>query len=872
MLNHYRLRGLLGAGGMGEVYEAEDTRLRRNVAIKILPGEAAGREERARFEREARALAAINHPNIVTIHSVEESAGTHFLAMELIDGERLDQLISPGGIPLAALLEHAIPLVDAVSAAHERGVVHRDLKPANVMITKNGVVKVLDFGLARPGALAPGAAPGLSETPTASAPLTGEGRILGTVAYMSPEQAEGKPVDHRSDIFSLGVLLYEMATGGRPFRGQTNLAILSAILKDPPRPLSEVKPGLPRDLDRVVRHCLAKDPERRLQSAKDLRNELQELAAAAREAPARARPAAWTLATAGVALVAAAAYIGMSLRKPSAPAAPTFTRLTAEPGLESWPSLSPDGSWVVYASNASGQLDIFLRGVGGEAAVNLTKDSPLSDTTPAFSPDGRSIAFRSSRDGGGIFVMGRLGESVRRLTQGGFDPTWTADGRDVVYGSQSGGDPHARFAPGELLAVNVASGDRRRISEADAVQPRVSPNGKLVAYWGLPLQPSGKAFAGADRDVWVRPFAGGTPVRVTGGESTDWNPTWSADGRSLYFSSDRSGSMNLWRIAIDPATGRPLGEAQPMTTPALWAGYMSVSADATVAYAAYDFSTAVRAVPFDPVKAAVAGPAAEVIAGRRAWTQPDVSPDGRLLALRSYRAQEDIYVVGTDGAGLRALTNDPASDRLPRWSADGRSILFYSTRGGGEYQFWEIHPDGSGLRQLTKVELNLNYPVPSPDGRWVGGSSPNTGAQYIFDARDLSKPPQRLPPLPEGTGAVYLNDWSPDGDRIAGHVSPEGGAAGAVWLYYLEQRRWERVGEGRYPRWLPDARRLVALNRERVVLLDVVSKQSRELYAEPSRAIVGAALSRDGRRLYIMSAISEADLWLMRFGPQKVRP
>jgi non-specific serine/threonine protein kinase len=289
-LAHYKIVASLGKGGMGEVYVAEDTRLHRRIALKVLPEEmAADPERRARFEREARAVAALNHPNIVTIHSVEEADGVHFITMELVEGRTLSEMLPRDGFPLGDLLGRAIPLADAVSSAHQKGITHRDLKPDNVMVDGEGRLKVLDFGLAKLHDRS-GSDDGLTEAPTATLE-TGEGKILGTVAYMSPEQAEGKVVDSRSDIFSLGTILYEMATGERPFRGDTSMSTISSILKDEPTAVSEINRSLPRHLGRIIRRCLAKDPNRRYQTALDLRNELEELKA---EVDSGAAPSATT--------------------------------------------------------------------------------------------------------------------------------------------------------------------------------------------------------------------------------------------------------------------------------------------------------------------------------------------------------------------------------------------------------------------------------------------------------------------------------------------------------------------------------------------------------------------------------------------------
>ena len=273
-LSHYRIVKKIASGGMGSVYVAEDTKLSRQVALKALPAEMAQNEERrSRFEREAKAVAALNHPNIVMVHSVEEVEGVHFITMELVRGKTLSELLPKHGLSLSKFFGIAVPLTDAVAAAHQSGITHRDLKPDNVMLSEEGRVKVLDFGLAKPQQ---GFVSGGSGSEVATEHMTREGGILGTLHYMSPEQAEGKSVDHRSDIFSLGIIFYEMLTGHRPFAGETPASIISSIIKDTPLSVTELKPSIPRDLAKIIKRCLAKDPERRYQNSKDVRNELEE--------------------------------------------------------------------------------------------------------------------------------------------------------------------------------------------------------------------------------------------------------------------------------------------------------------------------------------------------------------------------------------------------------------------------------------------------------------------------------------------------------------------------------------------------------------------------------------------------------------------
>ena len=279
-LARYKIVGKLGEGGMGVVYRAEDTELHREVSLKLLPPEMAEDPNRLeRFRREARAVAALNHPNIVTIHSIESVDSTHFLTMELVEGDSLDQVLPPGGLPLSKVFDIAIPLADALSTAHERGIIHRDLKPANIMISEEGWIKVLDFGLAKLVESSDGAGSGgaLTNLPTQGQSLTGIGTVMGTAPYMSPEQLEGAQVDHRADVFALGIVMYEMATGRRPFSGDSSAALVSSILRDSPPTVTEINEGLPRHLARIIQHCLEKDPEARYQSAKDVRNELKSL-------------------------------------------------------------------------------------------------------------------------------------------------------------------------------------------------------------------------------------------------------------------------------------------------------------------------------------------------------------------------------------------------------------------------------------------------------------------------------------------------------------------------------------------------------------------------------------------------------------------
>ena len=411
---HYRITAKLGEGGMGAVYRAKDTKLGRDVAIKVLPASVAGDPDRmARFRREARVLASLNHPNIAAIYGVEDGA----LIMELVEGKDLQ-----GPLPLATTLRYAAQIAGALACAHQKGIVHRDLKPANIRITPEGMVKVLDFGLAK--ATLSGVDSEAFPTVTAA---TQAGALMGTAAYMSPEQAQCGAVDTRSDIFAFGVVLYEMLTGRRAFQGATALSVLAAILKEEPEPLGSRFGGIPSELERIVARCLRKDPARRFQNAADLKVALEELLDEGSTSPVErgaARPWKWRWVLGAlflIALVAGAAWGWLLTR--TAPAIPLLVlkRLSSDTGLTTDPALSPDGTLVAYASDHSGEgnLDIWVQPVNGGQAVRLTSDE-TDDHQPEFSPDGAQIAFRSEREGGAIFIMPVLGGEPRLVVRNGY--------------------------------------------------------------------------------------------------------------------------------------------------------------------------------------------------------------------------------------------------------------------------------------------------------------------------------------------------------------------------------------------------------------------------------------------------------------------
>jgi len=878
---HYKILEKLGSGGMGDVYAAEDTKLHRKVAIKTLPAEVAlNPERRSRFEREATAIAALNHPNIVTIHAIEEGDGLSFMAMELVDGEPLRELIPKNGLSMSKFFGMAIPLTDAVAAAHLKGITHRDLKPDNVMVSGDGRVKVLDFGLAKLRE-EPVTDSSHTEAPT-KVLKTEEGVVMGTVAYMSPEQAEGKDVDPRTDVFSLGVMLYEMATGRRPFRGDTKASIISAILRDSPESVTDLAPQMPRHLGRIVKRCLAKDPLRRYQTALEVRNELEELkreidtgetlpasaVSGVMSGPTRRKPPIGIAAGVIVAAVAIAVWFLLTRGRVEPKAAAeepiqgTFTRLTSDAAPEVDVSLSPDGKDLAYASPAAGNWDVWVQRVGGHNPINLTKDSPGDDDQPVFSPDGEKIAFRSERDGGGIYVMGATGESVRRLTETGCNPAWDPSGREIAYATECFASPYGRSGTSQLWVVETATGKTRKIFDGDAVQPSWSPDGSRIAYWAVPR-------GSGQRDIWTIPAGGGDPVAVTSDAAMDWNPVWSPDGRYLYFVSDRSGNMNLWRVPIDQASGRATGPAQAITTGvSAWSMNPSFSADGKrLAYVSQSEVANMSRLPFDPGAGKAAGPSQPVFRVSGFLETCEVSPDGASLACMRRDPKESIVVMRSDGTDARELVGGDSKNRFPRWSPDGKTLAFYSDRSGG-YEIWMVRPDGSDLRRISDTpDRSTIYAVWSPDGAKVLGQELRGEAPLIFDA---DKPygeqtPEQIPPVAEGDGFLGYWSWS-NRDVLAGLlVSPSAGFDG-IGTYDMKSgshRIFTKTGGT--PFWLSDGRRLIYGDGPSLMLLDTATGRAKEIASFGADTLSASSLSlpRDDSAIYYSLNIVEADAWLM---------
>lgn len=856
----YVIDSLLGAGGMGQVYLAHDRKLKRRIALKILPPEFSSDPERVRrFEREARAVSALNHPGIVTIHDFGEKAGWRYIATELVEGKTLHALIHEG-LGLKEILTIGIQVAEALAAAHGAGVIHRDIKPENIMVRPDGYVKVLDFGLAK-------RIVATTQSESGVAKSTQLGVVMGTLPYMSPEQAAGDAVDHQTDLWSLGAVIYEMVAGKTPFVRDSRQATLNAILASSPQSISTAPP----ELNRILKKALEKDRRLRYQAASDLRADLQRLlrdldASLSRPAKKvgalRWRKSAYLVPAAAVSLTAllAAGLVGWRLRwgRRDAPdwSRATHIQLTDQSGTEFHPSLAPDGKSFVYASGNAGNLDLFLQRVGGKNPVNLTKDSLADDTEPVFSPDGEHIAFRSSREPRGIYVMEATGENVRRISDGGFHPSWSPDGQEIVFSEAGQDSPSVRVASA-LWIVNVGTGAKRLLTTLDAMQPSWSPGGKRIAFWFLP--PSiGR------RDIATISRHGGEPVVITKGAATNWNPVWSPDGRFLYFVSDRAGNMNFWRVAIDEESGEALSEPEAVVTPSKFSRHLGFSRDGKrMIYVQTENRSNIHAAEFNPIAEQLTGEPFWITRGDREIVRPELSADGRHFVARlSRRTQDDIVTINRDGTNWLNLTNDKYFDRYPRWSPDGKRVAFASDRSGG-YEIWMINVDGTNLRRVTfdSPKEGTSFPVWSPDGTKL--SFRRAGVSSIIDSNKSwsEQNPQPLPPLDNPEDRFVIWDWSPDGAKLAIQF---GGTKAGSGYYAFATKRYEIVTKlESTPSWLPDSRRFIFAHDDGIFITDTETKDTRKIYSRPFEQVRSASVSRDGRLLYFTALSTESDIWML---------
>jgi len=877
-LGPYDIVTAIGAGGMGEIYRAHDARLGRDVAIKVLPASFAADAERLqRFELEAKAAGQLNHPNVLTVFDIGSHAGAPYLVTELLEGETLRERLATGAdgaqnqtaLSARKALDIGRQIALGLAAAHAAGIVHRDLKPENVFLTTDGRVKILDFGLARMIERESG-----DNLPTALQ-VTNPGTVLGTVGYMSPEQVRGKPADARSDLFALGAILFELVGGRRAFARDSSADTMAAILKEDPPDLSGSGVVIPPALDRVMRRCLEKSPDERFQSARDLAFAIEAIdgsaatstlsgsaLALASSSHTRYRSLVPILTAVGVLAAAGAGFVvGRSGSSPpgSAPRV-ELRQLTFGGANLGMPALSPDGSSFVFVDASAGNADIYLQRVGGENARNLTADSPGADIQPAFSPDGREIAFRSNRRPGGIFVMGATGESVRRITDDGYNPSWSPDGKELAYSTESILFPSGRTPKASLWRVNVATLAKTKVYDGDAVQPSWSPDSKFFVFWGLPG-------SSGHRAIFTLPVAGGQPTVLIDDTAYNWNPAWSRDGRFIYFLSDREPPMNVWRVPVDINTGAATGPPERVTTGAVNHSWLSQDTTAGLAFAASHTTTTIERRSLTLPAGTLGPPARLMLTARAIGGTSAASPDGRFIAAVVNDQTEDLVAMKTDGTGLVRLMRDASRDRMVSWTADSTTIYFASDR-SGQYEIWRVRNDGGGLEQITRRGDPTMFAAlaVAPDGRHVAASV--LAPTFKLAIMDLTVPIERrdfrLVAEAEGPKTVRPLGWLSDGRLVA--ATFDGRQSAAVAIFELDGSTPNVIPvPGLEPQALIAGRFVGASGDDgQTSLIDLTTGAIRRVTTPVIDGLLETVVAPDGKAAYTFREQTVTNIWLVK--------
>jgi serine/threonine protein kinase len=829
-LGSYKILSMLGAGGMGKVYLAKDTRLGRTVAIKVLErAKVADAERKRRFMQEARSASALNHPNIVTLYDIATDSGTDFLVMEYVEGQTLHRRIPTKGLSIKDSIGYAKQIVSALAAAHAAGIVHRDIKPANVMVTENGTIKILDFGLAK---LAEAEQPGM-ESPT-DVGHTREGVIIGTASYMSPEQAAGKRVDARSDIFAVGVVLYEMLTGRRAFDRGTVLATLGAVMYEEPVPVNQIVKSAPLELARVIERCLRKDPDRRIQTMADLRVALEELhdsppTVTTTEPEVKRGRSRLLWAVAGVVMAAAAVaiYVTRPDETPSAALSDLqFRRLTDVDGWEVLPGWNSDGTMIAFGNNKDGNMDLFIMPVASTDPQQITQ-TPWDEVAPRWSPDFKYLAFVADRGlGSRLYVMPALGGAERELADSGVlsadhfagsldvlgSTPWSRDSALLLYTQVSDGGRTAiwRINPNDLSKFQVT---RPGPGESDS-SAAWSFDGTRIAFIRS-IQDQGS-------QIWTaRPD--GSDAKLLAKNVGLGGPSWSADDNKILFSSQNQ----VWEVDVDSQKLRRITNSpSPDWFPVL-------SAKGRLAYVKFsDHRVDLYKARFRPSS----NPHELFTDDTSENFFPSFSGDGQNVVYQTDRTgNQEIYLRRIDRTGERNLTSNPAEDLVPSFAPDGSDeIVFVSNRDGGKFRVYVMGGGGESPRLLTSRLV----PALSTSGWSSGSVSPH---------------------------------WSPDGKKI-GFIGIADDNESALFVVDRDGKNERHLlkGVSNFD-WYRDDRHIVLSRKGKEGLTQVVGldlETKRETLLIPTPALE-PAMSRDGRNLLYTKAESHfnMNLWVLPLRP-----
>jgi Tol biopolymer transport system component len=859
-LGPYEIVSPLGAGGMGEVYRARDTRLKREVAVKMLSDELSrDAEHLSRFQREAEMLAAVNHPGIAAIYGIEESDGGRFLVLELVPGETLAERLTPGPLPIEEALDIGRQIAEALESAHERGIVHRDLKPGNVKITPEGRVKVLDFGLAKTLEIA-GAD---SVAATLGVTSTRAGTILGTPAYMSPEQARGQTLDERTDVWSFGCVLYEMLTGRETFAGDTFSDRLAAILREEPD-WDALPRATPPVVGRLLSRCLEKNPNRRLRDAGEARSVLEEALADLREGASRKKSRGGV----GTSILRSfrAAFVRASA--PPVPAGPPrLSQLTFAKEIEAFPAFSPDGLEIVFAREMGLVRKLFAKHLASGEERSLTA-GPSDDIQPAWSPDGRTILFVRAReagrrleprdvygqyDGGDLWAIDVATRRETLLLENAFHPSFSPDGARIAVDASWAGPRRLWTVDARGRNPEQASTD---VSEAVAhLRPRWSPDSSRIVFQNVERTRFGIRILQLDskKTSWI-----------TDEPYPSMHPCWSLSGRLVYFSSYRGGGINLWRVPVSP-DGSPAGPPQQLTTGAGQDVQAALSRDGRrLVFSILRQNADLWRLPVSPESGRPTGPPEEVIATTREDSRGAWSPDARRIAFNSDRAGEmNIWLHSLDDNSTRQVTRGGDGDFQPSWSPDGRRLAFFSSR-SGHLNVWTVDLPSGRISELTRNRSIDVNPFFSPDGKSIAYCSDKGGGLEVWvmtaDGRDAR-------PLTQVGVMGHFLRWTRGGDAIVFRCPSPTPRSFEVPVDGGEPRPLPEIAGGAHMSFSPDFSRIIDVVGHKTLWVSPLQDGSPEPafeFDDPDARIDYPVWSPDGRWvLFDRFRPQGGDVWMM---------
>jgi len=875
--SRYEIIEELGKGGMGKVYRVEDKKIKEEVALKLIKPEiASDKKTIERFRSELKIARKIRHKNVCGMYDLDEEKGIHYITMEYVPGEDLKGSIRRMG-PLTAgkTLFIAKQICEGLAEAHRLGVVHRDLKPQNIMIDKEGNARIMDFGIARS---------------IKAKSITGAGVMVGTPEYMSPEQAEVKEVDQRSDIYSLGVVLYEMVTGRVPFEGETPLGIAMKHKSEMPKDPRELNVHIPEDLSRVILRCMKKDKEKRFQSAGELRSELnvieKSIPATERIVPKRKPITSREITVkfdlkkvfiSAIIIIFLIAIAGYFLLRPGRVDTDieigTTKQITYEPGLEIDPNISPDGKMVAFVVGPLGKTRLVVRQVAGGRQIEITKDFPGNQRWPQWSPDSTQIAFYSE---GSIYVVPSLGGIPKRIinsiaNSSAHSPAWSPDGKKIAYVQND-----------SICIFYLNTGASEKILEASEVHCLSwSPDGSQIVYVSgnlsfvfskIDLYEALFATIGniAPSSIYIASLPRRTTVRVTNDDYLNVSPFWTPDGKNLLFISNRGGTRDIYAVPLI-SSGTPSGPPTRLTT-GLDAHTMSISKQGQkLAYSVFNYKANVRSIEIpekDSLSIAYSKP---ITKGNQIVETVDVSRNGKWLVYGSnLSGNMDIYKMPVAGGDAIQLTTHPSDDFVPRWSPDGEKIAFHSFRQGNR-DIYCMTKDGESIIPLTDYPSHEFAPHWSSDGSKIVFFSGKTGRTelYVISRKDTGwGEPEQI----TFDGGIFPQ-WSPVDNSIA-YISEDG-----LRIISYDDRKTKTLVKSqdtlvspgpRFPTWSLDGKKIyyMALDDKGNGSIWSVSIKGGEpelkiIFDDPQLSPGMFNISADDQRLYFSPRENESNVWIM---------